>query len=639
MSTPVKFRGDIQGLRALAVLAVLLFHIDVSLFKGGFLGVDIFFVISGYLITGNIIKQHDAGSFTFKAFYIRRFKRLIPAATVTIALTLIMGYFFLAPSDWQESGRVGFHALLLSSNFVFWADAGYFDAAAITKPLLHFWSLSLEEQFYFIWPIILIFCLSKLGKKGLFISVILLSALSLIFAELFITEHPDAVFFLMPFRIFEFGAGALLAVKKWQIPDNKFKSIAVALGLALMIGAICLMDKTSRMPGLLSLIPVIGCALIIASPQAKLSFILSNKVARLIGDASYSIYLVHWPMVVFYKMSVDLHLSLPVQIAIFIASIVLGCLQYYLIETPFRYNKFWQSKRMFGLPQVLAISAIFITLYGAASLWNHSSQTSFTANNANIETMTRRHPLRRATLDMRKANLPGEGTAKAKVHIIGDSQAKGMAITMTQLGFNVVSHHWVPAYCQANEGDPPVSVMFTGKGFEEDNQNTITTHENLWFYENDMVASTDIILMAARWEEPCVDLLGPSLELLKEHTNAHIMIVGMGAEFDTRVPPFFEKLDIKENANTEIISQTRPEWEHNAAFKEIAKLHGATYLDRRRLQCIKGPCPIYLPDTRELLYYDSHHITVAGSKYMARNIKACRETSCKILNKTVRRDK
>jgi len=638
MTRQAKFRNDIQGLRALAVLTVLLFHIDVSLFDGGFLGVDIFFVISGYLITGNIIRKYEAGIFTFTDFFIRRFKRLVPASVVTIALTLLFGYFFLAPSEWQESGRTGFHALLFSSNFIFWSDAGYFDAAAVTKPFLHFWSLSVEEQFYFIWPITLIFFLSKFGKKGLFIAISALSVFSLVLAELLLSNHPSSVFFLMPFRVFEFGAGAILAVKQWEFPEGKVKSICVPLGLSLMLGSIFLMDKSDHMPGFLSLFPVIGCCLVLASPNAKFSSILSNKVAGRIGNASYSIYLVHWPIVVFYKMSESLHLSPLVQFVMFFTSIGLGFALYYSIETPLRQNRFWNTSYLLGLPQLLAISTILVTLYGSASLWSNRMKNTIQGPDNN-QTITSRVSLRQATLDMREANLPNKNTGKAKIHIIGDSQGKGMAITMKQLGFKLVSHDWLSHWCQPVIGERPKEIMFAGgkKATEKQRQDCVSHGQNSYMHDN--IQSAEVVLIAAKWQDWSIDMLPPSLELLKTQTEAPIIVVGMGAEFTVPVPRFFELLKSENEANKEIVDKTHPEWKHNRKIKKISEKHGASFLNRRQLQCLDGTCPIYLSHTRELLLYDNHHITVAGAKNLAENIKKCKDKPCKILKRLARSDR
>src|SRR5208282_803264 len=209
------YRADIDGLRAVAVGLVVVFHAFPLLIPGGFIGVDVFFVISGYLITALILDQQAVGSFSIKAFYIRRARRILPALCVVITATLIIGWFVLFPLPYQ---RLGLHAMagaLFIPNLVYWNDAGYFDDEAITKPLLHLWSLGVEEQFYLVWPLLLI--LLRRWKAQTTATLCALSVMSLIYSSIASFHDPIAAFFSPLSRLWELGAGGILASRRVEV--------------------------------------------------------------------------------------------------------------------------------------------------------------------------------------------------------------------------------------------------------------------------------------------------------------------------------------------------------------------------------------------------------------------------------------
>lgn len=334
------YRPHIDGLRAVAVLVVILFHLDVPGFSGGFIGVDVFFVISGFLITGLIWKEIDAtGRFSFKNFYIRRMRRLLPALGATLALSALAAALLLSPERFQQFGRSLGAAALSVSNILFWRESGYFDLDAIEKPLLHTWSLSVEEQFYLVWPALLLF----FGRGSAARCIALLAVLaivSLVFDIYLIHRNPDngpMTFFLTPFRAYEFAiGGAGVFILRKTMLGQWWQEAAMALGLAMILWSSWAFSSTLPFPYYYALVPCVGTLLVILSPNARLAVLLTNPLSLGIGLISYSAYLVHWPLVVFTHYYTLQPLSAVEKAVIFFATLAFAVVFYFWIEQPFR---------------------------------------------------------------------------------------------------------------------------------------------------------------------------------------------------------------------------------------------------------------------------------------------------------------
>jgi len=321
-----RYQTEIDGLRALAIVAVLFFHFDVALFSGGYVGVDIFFVISGFLITQNIMVDIQKGSFSFAKFYLRRMRRLFPALFVTWLGTILFGYLLFTPEHFERLGKSLLYSLLSVSNFFFWNEAGYFDTTIDFKPLLHTWSLAVEEQFYFVWPAILLL-LSKLRKTiWLILFIIISSAISLYWTEKWLVSDPSGAFFLAPFRIIEFAIGAILVwLIRYQPQKILLLELVLLTGLTLILYSIFSFDKNTMFPGINSLIPCIGAGLAIYSGHSRFSgWILRNRISIGIGLISYSLYL----------------LVLQDQFILFLTTFLLATLSYFFVEQPVRKGGF-----------------------------------------------------------------------------------------------------------------------------------------------------------------------------------------------------------------------------------------------------------------------------------------------------------
>ena len=366
VTDPQKYRPDIDGLRAIAVTSVLFFHARLG-FSGGFVGVDVFFVISGYLITGLILKDLDRGDFQLIEFWVRRIRRIFPALLVVVLTTLVAGWLLLFPVNFVELCRSIFNLLLLTANFYFWKHTAYFGPGADTMPLLHTWSLALEEQFYLFFPLLLVAL--KRTSRGIMIAT--LSIIGLVSFGISVANsyyYPLMGFFLLPARAWELLIGAIPALLKppAALPP-RLKEIVSWAGLLSVLFAIFFYDHTTRFPGLAALPPCAGTALIIWLNTGALTStgkVLALRPLVFIGLISYSLYLWHWPILAFSNYwTIDpltpLHRSL-----LLAASIPLAIVTWRWVEIPFRRKQIFPSR-----VQILSfagIAALCLTLGGPA---------------------------------------------------------------------------------------------------------------------------------------------------------------------------------------------------------------------------------------------------------------------------------
>jgi len=344
MKATAKFpnRPDIDGLRAIAVLSVFLYHLEVPPFGGGFVGVDIFFVISGYLISRIVLTDVESGSFSMARFYERRIRRLAPAAIVTIIGTLLIGALWFSPGHFKALGQDVVATVGSVSNFYFWRGShDYFAKAVDPSPVLHFWSLAVEEQFYLVWPAFILLG-HRLAGKGLPLLILGIGAASLIAAQMKLATDPAGAFYLPMYRACEFAIGALVIfAERWQLRFSAMPLLLAVAGFALITWSIVFFDGTTAFPGVNAMIPCLGTACLIwAGPSHPLARLLTNPVAVRIGLISYSLYLVHWPLIVYaaYILGDAAHAVGP-KLFVFALALALSELMYRTVETPFRARK------------------------------------------------------------------------------------------------------------------------------------------------------------------------------------------------------------------------------------------------------------------------------------------------------------
>ena len=342
------YRPDIDGLRALAVAVVLIFHAFPSRLPGGFVGVDVFFVISGYLISGIILKAIAEGRFSYAHFYARRIRRIFPALTVVLAGVMVAGWFLLYADDYARLGRHAAAGAAFASNFAFWQESSYFDVAADLKPLLHFWSLGVEEQFYLVWPILLV--TASRWRRGPLAATLAIGTMSFLIAIWTVRIDRTAAFYAPWNRFWELLAGATLACIEADAAFERLKQrvlstawlpeLAAMLGLLAVGAGVWLIDSTRVFPGLWVLLPVGGTVLLIlAGRRARVNrTILSQPIVVWIGLISYPLYLWHWPLLSFARIVEGGVPSASLRLTLLGVSVGLAWATYQAIERPVRFG-------------------------------------------------------------------------------------------------------------------------------------------------------------------------------------------------------------------------------------------------------------------------------------------------------------
>lgn len=367
----MKYRPEIDGMRAIAVLLVVFYHAGFKIFPGGYIGVDVFFVISGYLITRIIVDDLNSNCFSLDSvsrFYERRFRRILPPLFLILTLVFIYSYFYLSPTNFYNFGQSLSAVAIVASNILFYSQSGYWEPAASTIPLLHTWSLAVEEQFYIIIPVLLFWLYRKRSKATLPIMLVL-AAVSLITGQMMIRDHQSAVFYLLPFRAWEILLGCILALLPHRPAATPLYLTAAGItGLALIICPAVLYTSETRFPAIAALPPCLGSFILIyihsqGTEKSPIGKMLSLPVFIYVGKLSYSLYLWHWPLFTLYKLRYFKQLSLIEACILTTLSIALSALSYHLIEQPVRTNKIGFSRK-----RVFACSFGFLFLFFACGM-------------------------------------------------------------------------------------------------------------------------------------------------------------------------------------------------------------------------------------------------------------------------------
>jgi len=362
----IKYRPEIDGLRAIAVLAVIFYHTNVPGFSGGFVGVDIFFVISGFLITSIILKDIQEEKFSIARFYERRIRRIFPALFPVLAFTLVLGAYLFDEQPFIDLGKTIAATTLFSSNILFWHQAGYFATPSLQKPLLHTWSLAVEEQFYIFFPLALVL-IHKYLKSRYFPVILIGLAISLGLSIYGVYHFADATFYLVPTRAWELLVGSILALKLLPNPSHVWlRNLLSITGIALIIYSIGFYSEAMLFPGHNAIAPVLGAGVIIYSCKGEgtsiVNKLLSVRPLVFIGLISYSLYLWHWPFVAFTKYLMFRPFNGFERASIILASLAVSTLSWKYIEQPFRGQQMLLPDRtkLFAVSGVVMIIAVSV---------------------------------------------------------------------------------------------------------------------------------------------------------------------------------------------------------------------------------------------------------------------------------------
>jgi peptidoglycan/LPS O-acetylase OafA/YrhL len=624
----INYRPDIDGLRAVAVLAVVLHHLSSSLVPGGYIGVDVFFVISGYLITRIINREIAEGSFTFIRFYERRARRIFPALFAMLAATLIASYFLLLPSDYASTLRGALGTIFFSSNIVFWRDmsGGYFAATdAMLNPLLHTWSLAVEEQFYVFFPILLLLCL-KYFRQHIVLIFIACAVVSLAGAALLVNSKSVAVFFLSPFRAWELLVGALLAANALPVIRSRVaREIASGVGLLAILAASFLYSDKTTFPGLTALAPVLGAAAIIhagASGPSMAGRLLTLRPVVYIGLISYSLYLWHWPLIVLARYSMGMAPLTPYIPIFFALSLLLGSLSYHFIEQPFRRGSVVTRKVVF------ASSGAFAVLFGLISVGGlMSNGFAMRFDQAVVELDKARAPLiPYVECDERSPGewcLLGNQNAVPGILLWGDSHmlawAPALNESLTRQG--------------ANATFAPLSACPPFFGAE--NSAKLNCHSQNLAIKRYLLAHPEIqtVVMAAYWNtyfrnngpltiregdkivangtDAARDAMHATLGWLRDN-GRQVILIGPVPVYDKSVP-FAQALEVATNSallHSTAIEQRSKHGPFLSVVQSFRYEPWFRFLDPIQWMC-SDECVVMKAGVP--LYRDSHHLSVAGA--------------------------
>ena len=363
-STVTRYRPEVDGLRALAVVPVILFHAGFAAFAGGFVGVDVFFVISGYLIASIIVEEMRGGRFSFGQFFERRARRIIPALYAVIVVTIPLGWLFMLPDNFENFGQSVVATVGVSNNILLFKTSGYWDLANEFKPLLHTWSLGVEEQFYLVFPLLLLALVPR-GKRATAWVLAVVAVLSLVSVQWFVATKPLAAFHLLPMRAWELLIGAIFAVTRsseapHQVSRGGIASALSWLGLALILAPVFVYDASTPFPGVTALPPTVGTLLVImfASESNAVGRMLSSRVLVGIGLASYSAYLWHQPLFAFIRLLSPEEPATGVWLAAIAATTLLSFLSWRFVERPFRSRERFSRTAIFAL--TIVVGAVLV---------------------------------------------------------------------------------------------------------------------------------------------------------------------------------------------------------------------------------------------------------------------------------------
>lgn len=604
------YRKDINGLRALAVLLVLIYHIDTSWLNAGFLGVDIFLVISGYLITRNIVFEISQNSFSFKIFYLKRIRRLFPVLGVVMLVTLIAGYFILPPYFYSRLGQATLSAVFSLSNFFFWFEDGYFNVGSYLKPLLHTWSLGLEEQFYLIWPPI-IYLIYKLKWK---LSLVMVTTFlfSILSAE-FNTDD-SASFFLLPFRMFEFLAGAFIIFIEQHLrkSPNWLNTILHIMGISLVVGSAIYFDKYTDMPSLISMVPCLGTMIIIAFPPSFLSKMLfNNTLSSILGKSSYSIYLVHWPIIVYYNFLYPSNQNIEAKLFIAALCIIIGLICWSWIEKPFKTIEYNNWKIVFGIPS-------FFLLLGLAS-YGIDAFDGFKTTDKNPYSLSRENMTsqrQKYWVDGRNPSGILLGDTNKKIVIMGNSHSVDLIYALRNNGFKHQIEYLRGSHYCFNFGSS--SVQSKNK---KDCSSELNKH-----LSSPVWKTADAIYLHDDWKGTNLVDLKNLLLKIRNQTNAPIFVFGPKMVY-TRFADVilssctqYDPASINAQSQKFIVKTKEDQNDQLLNFFSNPEIinQNIQYVD---IQGSLKKHELVSSKTGKLLYFDSNHYTEAGSTELGERLK------------------
>jgi len=629
-----KYRPDIDGLRAIAVGSVLAYHAFPSLLPGGFIGVDIFFVISGFLITTILLQSLAAGDFSYRDFYARRIRRIFPALVLVLLATLAFGWYVLLPGEFSQLGKQTTGGAAFFANLVFLGEAGYFDATAETKPLLHLWSLGIEEQFYIFWPLLL--GLAWRRRWPMLRVTLAVAVISFLVNVLTVQPHRAAAFYSPLSRAWELMAGGLLAAMRLQAASNGSaqprpwtKHAQSVVGMGLIVLGLFMTRSTKAFPGWWALLPVLGAvSCIAAGPNGVLNrYLLSNRVMVWIGLISYPLYLWHWPLLSYARIVAGGEPPLQVRVVLVVAAVVLAWATYRFLE---RFVKLHLSQ---GMLRGLAGGGAALALAGALVFLGMPPPRNDSQALQAVADATREDNYYGG---FEETALGGQfvyrtGSGRHNVLLIGDSHVeqyapRALELVRTQPGKARTVYFATKGSC------PPVPGLFSSAdtGCEERRQAVL-----------DLALKPDIdsVVIGGCWScyftgagptvnyflddrkavhpflngdgiELSLKSLGEVLKRLSAHKTVYLVLGNpVGMDFDPLKQIQGSRLGGMTAAGGQLKApMPQDQAVLNARLKQVAEANGARVIEPFASLCADGQCIRSMPDDGSPAYKDIGHL-------------------------------
>lgn len=629
----LEYHEGIDGLRGVAVLLVLLYHAGVSVVPGGFVGVDVFFVISGFLITRLITQERREGVFSLTRFYSRRIRRLLPALLVMLVATAAAAWPVLTQDQWTEFLRSVTASALFVSNFFFLAQLDYFAESADLKPLLHTWSLAVEEQFYIFFPLLLLGTW-RLGRKNMIWLLVALTGLSMSISTWQVRNESASAFFLLPSRWWELSAGVLLALKFRSLQEVAMpgwaRQLLATTGFALVAAPAALLSPDSSFPGPAAIPPVMGAMILIlvADGRTLCGRLLRVKPLAAVGLASYSIYLWHQPIFSLARNATLGEMTKATTSMLIAASLLAGFVSYHWVELPFRYgnSSLLRSVATASLSMSATIAAAAWILAGVSSpLAVDSERARLLAVGEQNRREVRTTAFGRFTcfLDQSQGvevlirNRCARDSEQRRLLVFGDSEAAhlldGIRATGVADGFEL--QQWTAASCRAIRTNGSSDRC---DGFLNNFRERVLPG----------MKTGDVILVSSNWPRTLrrvgrTSFTESASELMDALAQSPFHSIIVGATPDFVEDPIFSaaRKSFTLESRVPLFLAVEDHREANLILRQLARQRGLDFVDPTRSLCRrKSPLECMFYDGKSVLFFDRGHLTAAGSTHVMRAV-------------------
>ena len=612
LSTPSdRYRPDIDGLRAIAVMLVVGFHAFPEAMPGGFVGVDVFFVISGFLITGIIVRELDQQRFSLLTFYGRRIRRIFPALIVVLCVTLVLGWLWMLPAAYAQLSADVFASAAFFSNIALLLQSGYFDVESAKKPLLHLWSLGIEEQFYLFWPLILML-VARL-RLGILAAASVIGIASFVLNVAPIGSNPVATFYLPFTRAWELLAGAALACSWGRVSQTgPASNLRAAAGILLIAVAAVVLDTKSAFPGWWAAMPVGGAALLLSAPAAwGCRHLLASVPLARVGLISYPLYLWHWPLLVFFALIKFAPLTLLERGLIVALSFALAWLTYRFVETPFRSGGPNPLKIVgLGAGMVLVAAAGAVVVQGRGFDFRLPPEIR---QMANVPTQASQWRVHECLLDLSRemsfADSCVDRDRRPLVLVWGDSTAAAL----------------LPGLRKAQQTRDFGIAQFTSSSCPPALNTDVASTPNCRAINDKVLALArqirpDIVLLHSTWDR-YLDGVTETVAALKQQTNVRIVVLGSVPWWKRGLPnEVLRYFMLQHRLIPERSTRAEPDGS-GAVLRERVVPRGAEFISVWDVMCDTDGCLTRIGDSaNDISASDQVHLTEKGSVFLVRSI-------------------